>query len=278
MVVTLDYSGSTGATDFTIYRANPHPIELFRKTYRGISGSLAETFVSYRHIITVEFAPLEYDKSLITWMYGFLKGSTRTVTINATTYDVTITGSSLSFDFQEGTFFGDSFTLTFAERTMSYITDTASTRIFKPLNGLTGEGISSETMSLYCNTVDEIGVEAVKVDLKFVNYDKEDLSYSYRHVIMIDTGPIYKIALKTWLDEFVQWGLKQIDTTSFYPDGQVYDVVFEGESIDWQLCDGINDVVSAVLVFKEITPRTVVETLAASPVYDEAIFGETTFG
>ena len=272
MVATLTYTG--GARDFTIYRVNPHPIKLFRTLKESIRGKLSEKFVAYRRVITVEFAPVEGNKTAIGFLYGFLFGSSRQLTFNAITYDVTIDGNSQTFDFLEGTFFGDSFSITFYEKGISTITDTESTRIFKPKYSAEGEGISSETLSLYVNLVDDIAAEVIKHDFRYIDDVMDDSAYSYRHVITIDTGPIYKSALKDWLDEFVQWGSKQIDTTSSDPMfGTVYNVVFDGDGIDWQLVDGVHGVVSAVLVFKEIEPRTSAETFAG-PIWDEVVFDE----
>jgi hypothetical protein len=255
--------------------ANPHPIEIFKTLKSSISGNLSEKTIAYRRRIDVDFVPLGYDKTLSYWLYGFMKGSARQVTIGATTYDVTVMGSTLQFDFQNGTFFGDAFSISFCEGTPSYITDTASTRILVPLYSPVGEGISSETGSVYVNLCDDLGIEVIKYDLDFVDFNKEDLSYAYRHVITIDTGPVIKTALKDWLDEFVQWGSKQIDTTSIDPvNGQVYDVVFAGDGIDWQLVDSVHNIVSAVLVFKETTPRTTAEVMAIAPIYDEVVFDE----
>lgn len=273
MLSTLGYTGASPSTmDFTIYRANPYPIELFRTNHLGISGKLDEKFTGYRRVIDVEFAPIGYDKVILAWLWGFAKGSARTVAIDGTTYNVTIVGDTLAFDFQQGTFFGDSFAIRFAEQTLSSITDTGSTRIFKPLYTPAGEGIVSETMSLYCNIADDIGIEVVKHDLDFLNRDKDDLSYAYRHVLTIDTGPIYKTALRNWLSDFVQWQHKQIDTTAIDAvNGQIYTVMFEGASLAWQLADGMKDIVQATLVFKEKTPRTGIEIFSA-PIWDQAIF------
>lgn len=277
--VTLTYKigATTYSKAFDVYSVNPYNVELFRRLHIGIAGQASEKNTGYRSVIDVLFAPLNYDKSLSFWLIGFFAlGNTRTITFEAVTYNVTIKDKNISFDFDSTTFFGNSWTVRFYEMATKYITDTGSTRILKPLYVPGGQGISSETLSIYVNLADDLSSEAVKTNLNFVNDDDEDLSYAYAHLIQIDFGPIQVAAYRTWINEFVQWNHKQIDTTAVDPvNGKVYDVVFMDNKVEYQFEAGVKDAMSVTLLFREKTPRTALEAVAGPAArWDEVVSDE----
>jgi hypothetical protein len=106
----------------------------------------------------------------------------------------------------------------------------------------------------------------------------DDRAFGYRHVIKLRTGAIFRPTFWTWLVEFALWGSKTIDTTAIdVTNGTTYDVVFIGDSINFDLSGGIDGIFEAELTFKEREIRTTAEAVV-EPVYNEMIYGEGTYG
>jgi hypothetical protein len=274
--LSFDFGGSSFSRVFQIYSANPYGVEYFRREHESIKGVLAEDSVGYRLLFDIDFKPLAANKQDSYWMSLFMAGMNRQVTVDDTYYAVTIPQDELNFDFYDSTYFANAFTLHFVEKGIRTITDTASTRILKPQYTHTGQGISGETLTIMVNLYDEYSVGVIKHNLEFVNENKNDIAWAYRHLLNIDFGYIKDFTYRTWLIEFALWGSKQIDGTAIDSlNGKVYNMIFGEQETRFPFSNGVKDAITCKMLFKEKNPHTDFEEFTAPTPF---ILDHTTFG
>lgn len=264
-VLSFDFGGGSFDKIFQIYSANPYGVEYFKREHESMGGVLSEDSVGYRRLFEIDFQPLGADKQASYFLSLFMAGKNRQITIDATTYPVTIPESYLKFDFYDQVYFANAFSLKFMERgTFRRITDTGSTRILKPIYTPAGQGISGETLTIMCNLEDEYSIEARKHNLKFINENVDDVALGYRHILNIDFGYIKDSAYRDWLIDFALWGHKQIDLTGIDSlNGKVYDVIFGDKQLLFPFSRGVKDALTCKTVFKEKTLHTDFEAYTA---------------
>lgn len=283
-VLAFDIGGASFSRIFEIYSANPYGVEYFRREHESLGGVLAEDSVGYRLLFDIDFKPLNANKQDSYWMSLFMTGKNRQVTIDATTYQVTLNEDELNFDFYDNTYFANAFSLSFTEKNVRTITDSGSTRILKPTYSHIDQGIGGpgEILTIMCNLVDEYSVQALKENLVFVNENKDDVAFGYRHLLNIDFGYIADLTFRTWLIEFALWEHKQIDLSGLDSiNGKVYDVIFGEQKTLFPFSNGKKDALTCKMLFKEKTPHIAYEDIATyppdsaiPPIYDEVVFDE----
>ena len=276
MQVTLSYSGASPSTmAFDVYSVHYLDVEFEKSNAKGVNMSYVENTIGYRWKTSVDFAPLNEDKTKLYWIYGFLIGTSRTVTGDFGTRNVTITGNALNFSFMDGIRYGDAFTLEMLDQTLSTVTDDGSTRTLQlsyvPFYGSTVD-------QFYVSLVDVSSVDLSYFGFKFVGGNRDDICTSYAHKLVIDFGLVMDTSKRTRLLEFALWKNKRIDTTAIDPVyGQVFDVVCVDNGMSWKLEDGVNEATSITMSFIERNARAIVEGTTPPVKYDEVKFDEGVF-
>lgn len=277
MYVTLSYNlASTNFNkDFKILSANFVDVEIETKLHKGLNGAFEESPIGYRFTTKIDFEPIGLTKEDVYWLYGFVLGNGREGQFNgdATTLrDVSFVGDALEFDYFEETFFANGFSLLLIENQLRTITDTGSTRIFKPTySSATFDDLSGETLTRFVDFVDENTIGVVKKDFRFINRTPDDLSFTYYHKLAVNFGYVNADRMN-WLIEFCLWKNKQIDTTLLDPaNGKVFDVVFAGKEMKFEFENGVQAATTLKLMFYERLPRATPEEYVPSVTGDPFI-------
>jgi hypothetical protein len=264
-VVTLEYTkgGTTYSRDYPIYSVNPWHIRLQRTEHRTFLG-FVEDSVGYRFVFDVHFAPLDYDKEAIFWLYGFMFGDERLIIYivdgNAYSAYVTPDADSLDFDFAEEMQFNNSFHLNLTDITLRLVEEDLSTRVLRPTYNPSEEGISGDVLTKYCNLVDEISIEARRQSIVFANGNPSDVSWGYTHKFICDLDMMYQVTHRDWILRYALCPSKQLDTRLIDPvNGLLYDVVLDTNDLAYEMQNGIVLNPSLVIQIKEKTIRTEAE-------------------
>jgi len=260
--LTYTYIGSTIGQDFNIYAANVIDFELERVIFKGLNGGYSENTIGFRRAISLDFAPLD-NKALSYFVMGFCFGEDRKVTIDGTTYDVTIESEEQAFEYIENVRFGNAFSMQLKERTLTPNPDDDSPMTLTPIYA----GTDGTAGNYLCQLVQDDPIVIAKKNFQFIGGNRGDASFGYLHKLIIQFSPITDPAKVDWLRNFVLWKHKSIDTTTIDPvNGKVYDVVFDptASGVQYTYNYGVRANPVTTLVFVEETLRT--EAEIATPV------------
>lgn len=252
--ITLQYY--LGATlyerEFNILGVTPVSYRLVKKTHEGVDGGLQVNSVGYIPRFRIDFAPLEASKESARWLAAMLIGTNRQITIGANTYRVIPLSKSLPFDFGSGVFFNDRVSMEFEHNSIVTVTDTGSTRILKPTYTPGVASISGETLTISVNLCDDISSEARGPAFSYIDTTEEEQWWCFRHIFSINFGAVLGATHREWLLDYVLWANIQLDTTLIDPvDGDVYDVVHDGDLLQWELQNGVINCESTSLILKK---------------------------
>lgn len=282
--IKLTYSGvNSGSRVFDTYSINVEDVDFKRRMHSGLDGSLVETNIGYRRVVSISFKPLLDDKQALFFLYAWALASTKQVIYytNASghvfapafdsdsvaasgtgnTLTVVFQGKSLLFEHDQSFFVANQFTLELVESSWTNFVQPGVTKILKPIYTPTGHGISGNTFSCYVNLLDQSSVDFLKNVFVFADENVESLEFGYRHNLAIDTGLVYSQTERNWLRDFCLSDSKQVDTRSIDSlNGKLFDVVYAGDGLRWRMVQGLGEGKAVGLEFKEKSIRTVAET------------------